>query len=195
MSELSTKDKIIQAAYDWTSKFGLESITIGELAKAVGMSKSGLFGHFKSKEKLQIMVLDFTAQNFTHMVVRPAIKKTRGLDRLEAMVDNWIKWSSSANAGGCPFIAAAIEFDDRPGNIRDRIVHYLETMTGSYSKAADIAVEEGQLPTGTDTKQLAYEIYSLMIGHHVYSRLLADPEAKQRLKMGYSRVIEKAKSV
>ncbi len=189
---MSTKDRIIQVAYDWTSKFGLDSITIGELAKAVGMSKSGLFGHFKSKEKLQMMVLDFTAENFTQAVVRPALKKPRGLDRLEAMVDNWIKWSSADNLGGCPFIAAAIEFDDKPGNIRDSIVRYLKTMTGTYAKAADIAVEEGQLPKSADTKQMAYEIYSMMIGYHVYSRLLADDTSKQKLKDGYKRVIENA---
>ena len=105
MSDLiSTKDKIIQVAYDFTSKFGLESLTIGELAKSVGMSRSGLFGHFKSKEALQIMVLDFTAHNFTQVVIRPAVKKARGVARIDAMLENWIKWSSSANAGGCPFV-------------------------------------------------------------------------------------------
>jgi AcrR family transcriptional regulator len=176
-------------AYDWTSKFGLESLTIGELAKAVGMSKSGLFGHFKSKERLQMMVLDFTAQNFTFSVIKPAIKKERGIPRIEAMVDNWIKWSSSANAGGCPFVAAAIEYDDRPGKIREHIQSYLNLMMSSFSKAVDIAIEEGQLKQETDPKQLAYEVYSLMIGFHVYSRLLGDKKAKQRLKNGIETVL------
>jgi AcrR family transcriptional regulator len=185
----TTKDKIIQVAYDWTSKFGLESLTIGELAKAVGMSKSGLFGHFKSKERLQMMVLDFTAQNFTFSVIKPAIKKERGIPRIEAMVDNWIKWSSSANAGGCPFVAAAIEYDDRPGKIREHIQSYLNLMMSSFSKAVDIAIEEGQLKQETDPKQLAYEVYSLMIGFHVYSRLLGDKKAKQRLKNGIETVL------
>jgi AcrR family transcriptional regulator len=187
----NTKDKIIKAAFDFTSKFGLESLSIGELAKTVGMSKSGLFGHFKSKEKLQMMVLDFTAENFTLRVVRPAIKKPRGIERMESMVDNWIKWSTSTTAGGCPFVAAAVEFDNRPGKIRDHLQMYLSKMLNNYSRACEIAIEEGQIREDIDTEQFAYELYSLMIGFQVYSSLLGDKKAKTKLKNGFHSLIER----
>ena len=84
----STKEIILKTALDLTSRFGLESLSIGELAKTVGMSKSGLFGHFKSKERLQIMVMDYAAENFVLQVIKPAIKEQRGLPRLKAMMEN-----------------------------------------------------------------------------------------------------------
>ncbi|MBL7664056.1 MAG: TetR/AcrR family transcriptional regulator [Bacteriovoracaceae bacterium] len=193
MSIETTKDKIIKTAFEFTSKFGLESLTIGELAKAVGMSKSGLFGHFKSKEKLQMMVLDFSAENFTHKVIKPALLRPRGIPRLEGMVEGWVKWSTSTHSGGCPIVAAAIEFDDRPGNIRDRIQELLQLMMATYAKAAQIAVDEGQLKADLDTEQFAYELYSLMMGHHVYNRLLADKNAKNRLNVAFEGLVGRYK--
>ena len=109
---LETKEHILQVALDLTSKFGLESLSIGSLAKSVGMSKSGLFGHFKSKEKLQIMVMDYAAENFTKQVIIPAIKKPRGLPRLESMMRRWKLWSGSYMSGGCPILSSILEFDE-----------------------------------------------------------------------------------
>lgn len=194
MSVESTKDKIIKTAFEFTSKFGLESLTIGELAKAVGMSKSGLFGHFKSKEKLQMMVLDFSAENFVHKVIEPAIKKPRGIARLEKMLEGWVQWSTSTHSGGCPFVTAAVEFDDRPGKIRDRIQFFLKQMMESYARGAKIAVEEGELRPDTDVAQFAYELYSLMIGYHVYSRLLGDKSSKDKLMTGFQGLIGRYKT-
>ena len=130
-----TKENILKAAFELTSKFGLESLSIGELAKSVGMSKSGLFSHFKSKEKLQIMVMDYAAENFVLTVVKPAIKKKRGIKRIEAMMDNWIKWSGSYLPGGCPFLSAIVEFDDRPGVLRDHIQKLQGTMVSTFERS------------------------------------------------------------
>src|SRR5690606_21277242 len=99
---IATKENIIQAAFDFTSRFGLESLSIGELAKKVGMSKSGLFGHFHSKEALQMKVLDYAAQTYIHNVVKPALKSPRGKERIYALASQWQKWATSKLAGGCP---------------------------------------------------------------------------------------------
>lgn len=189
----TTKENILKAAFEFTSKFGLESLSIGELAKTVGMSKSGLFSHFKSKEKLQLMVLDYAADNFSLKVIRPAIKEERGLKRLESMLDNWQKWSTSWLPGGCPFLSSIVEFDDRPGKIRDHINKLQGQMINSFKVAFDISKEEGQIKEDADTSQLAYEIYSNMIGFHIFNRLLKDQSATERFNSLTNKILESVK--
>jgi len=189
-----TKENILKTAFEFTSKFGLEALSIGELAKSVGMSKSGLFSHFKSKEKLQIMVLDYSAENFTLKIFKPALKEDRGLPRLDAMMNNWCKWSTNYLPGGCPFLSSIVEFDDRPGAVRDHLRVIQGQMVGTFIRAIEIAVEEGQLKKKTDKEQLAYEIYSNMIGFHIYNRLLKDKSSKERFKSAYEGCIDKFKS-
>ncbi len=155
---ISTKENILKVALDLTSKFGLESLSIGELAKSVGMSKSGLFGHFKSKEKLQIMVMDYAADNFTKQVILPSIKEKRGIARIEAMMKNWKAWSGSYMAGGCPFLSSIVEFDDRPGKVRDHIKLLQARMIGTFERAIEIAQQEKQIDQKQSAKQLAYEM-------------------------------------
>jgi AcrR family transcriptional regulator len=176
---LQTKETILQAAFELTSKFGLESLSIGELSKKVGMSKSGLFGHFKSKEKLQIKVLDFAAENFSLKIVQPAIKEERGIPRIMAIMDNWMKWSSSYLPGGCPFLSAIVEFDDRPGKVRDHVRKLQRVMIDTFERSISIAVEEGHIKKDIDIPQLAFELYSNMIGYHVYNRLLKEKNSNQ----------------
>jgi len=190
-----TREIILKAALDFSSKLGLESLSIGELAKKVGMSKSGLFGHFNSKEKLQMMVIDYAAQNFTENVFIPAIKKPRGIPRVEAIVENWHRWSGKYFTGGCPFVAAAFEYDDRPGAVRDHLKNHQMTMLGSFEKAASIAVSEGHFKSDVDCKGFAFEFYSLMLGYHLYSRLLQDEKAKIRHTNAVNQLIERSKPV
>ena len=162
---LETKETILKSALDFTSKFGLESLSIGALAKSVGMSKSGLFSHFKSKETLQIMVMDYAAENFTLKVIKPAIKAPRGLDRLDAMMNAWLEWSENHMSGGCPFLSAIVEYDDRPGKVRDHIEVLQSQMISSFEKAIQIALDEKQIHAKTDVEQATYQVYSNMIVH------------------------------
>lgn len=185
-----TKEAILKAALDFSSKLGLENLSIGELAKKVGMSKSGLFGHFNSKEKLQITVLDYAAKNFTENVFLPAFKVPRGVPRIRAIVNNWHNWSGQFFTGGCPFVAAAFEFDDRPGAIRDRIIFHQQTMIDSFAKAATIAIEEKHFRNDVDPKQFAYEFYSLLLGHHLFNRLLKSQDAKDRFNLAFDNLIQ-----
>jgi AcrR family transcriptional regulator len=177
---ITTKETILKAALNLTSKFGLESLSIGELAKSVGMSKSGLFGHFKSKERLQIMVMDYAANNFTQKVIVPAIKKERGLPRLEAIMENWKTWSGSHMAGGCPFLSSIVEFDDRPGKVHDHIERLQAIMIGTFERTIEIAQEENHIGKDESAEQLAYQMYSNMIGYHIFSRLLKDKSSGKK---------------
>jgi len=189
----TTKEHILKSAFELTSKFGLESLSIGELAKSVGMSKSGLFSHFKSKEKLQIMVMDYAAQNFTQKVIKPAIKEPRGIPRIEAIMRNWQRWSGSYLPGGCPFLSAIIEFDDRPGKVRDRIKRLQEIMINTFVRSFKIAKEEGQIKEDCSEEQLGYEFYSSMVGYHIYNRLLKDDNAKEKFETMVVSIIDKVK--
>ena len=168
----------------------MEGLSIGVLAKKVGMSKSGLFGHFKSKEKLQIMVIDFAAGHFTDKVIKPAIKKERGLPRLIEMMHCWEAWSEKIMKGGCPIFSAAIEFDDRPGVIRNHIQKKQSMMIATYEKAISLAVEEGHLLEETEPEQVAYELYSNMLGYHMYSRLLRDKNPPLMFKTSYEKILQ-----
>ena len=186
-----SKEKILNVALGLSSKFGLVNLSIGELAKVVGMSKSGLFGHFKSKEALQKMVLDFAAHHFINTVVKPALKKERGIPRLEAIVDNWITWSLEAHLGGCPIVTAAIEFDDRPGVLRDHVQFLKTEMIKGFEKTTKIAVIEGHLDKDLDCEQFVFELYSLMIGFHIYGRLMNEEMAKKKFKKSFESLISR----
>src|ERR1700749_4661627 len=119
----ATREAVVERALIIARKEGFEGLTIGGIATAVGMSKSGVFAHFGSREDLQLAVLDAAAQGFTESVFLPAIREKRGLPRLRAIMRNWVSWLRNAG-GGCPMISAAIEYDDRAGPIRDRVVEY-----------------------------------------------------------------------
>lgn len=185
-----TRENILKAACEFSSKFGFEALSIGKLAQNVGLSKSGLFGHFKSKEKLQEMVLYYTAENFTLSVLKPAVKKPRGIARLDAILENWIKWTKS-QSGGCPLLTAAIEFDDRPGEIQKVVKELYSKQIAFYAKAIEIAVEESEFPADTDIKQFTYEFYSLLVGQHIYARLLKDKTSSSQLRQAYQELKSK----
>lgn len=172
MKSVETKNLILETGLKLVRKMGFQAISIGELAKSVGMSKSGLFAHFNSKEALQIMILDHAAQNYTQSVIIPALKVPRGLPRLKAFIKNWQDWSYKNEDGGCPIMVASLEFDDRPGAVKDRVIYHVNQLVKSITRACDICVEEGHFNENTDTTQLAYEIYSLLLGAHIYSNTL-----------------------
>lgn len=191
---IETRKQILQTAFELSSMFGLEGLSIGELAKKVGMSKSGLFGHFKSKEKLQILVLDYASEIFTRRIILPALSEPRGLPRIKKMMINWQDWSNTYLPGGCPFISAVVEYDDRPGPVREHLREIQLTMLGTLEKAFQITAQEGQIHHNADCKQLAYELYGNMLSFHIYNRLLQDPNAHERFEQGLDAIIAKVKS-
>jgi AcrR family transcriptional regulator len=171
---LKTRQAILRKAVNLASLEGLEGLTIGKLASALRISKSGLFAHFGSKEDLQCAVVDAAREIFVEKVVRPAYE-FRGLKRLRALCENWMSYGEEkVFPGGCFFSAASLEFDDRPGRVRDQIVELMKKWLGNLEHAAREAQLAGELNKEVDVRQLAFEIQALAMGANWSSRLFRD---------------------
>jgi AcrR family transcriptional regulator len=163
----TTREAIIDRAYAIACSTGLEGLSIGPLAQAVGMSKSGVFAHFGSRESLQLAVLESAGQRFGRYVLTPALQAPRGLPRLRSIVERWFDWVRHTNQGGCLYLAAVSEFDDRPGAIRDALLRLEARWRDALARAIQLAIEAGELQADCDPQQLAFEIYGLaLIVHH-----------------------------
>jgi AcrR family transcriptional regulator len=186
----ATRAAILERGVSLATEAGLDGLTIGRLATDLGLSKSGLFAHFKSKEALQIQVLDAAAERFVEEVVRPAVKKPRGEPRLAALFERWLAWTkSNSGPGGCVFVAAAAELDDRPGPVRDRLVALQKGWLEVVQTVYRTGVEERHFRSDVDAEQFAYELYSVMLGFHHAERLLRDPRADSRANAAFDRLL------
>jgi AcrR family transcriptional regulator len=191
----ATRGAVVGQALSLASELGLEGLTIGKLATRVGLSKSGLFAHFSSKENLEVAVLEEATRRFVDLVIVPALKEQRGEPRVRALFEGWMRWSKADfMPGGCIFIAAAVELDDRPGPARELLVSTQKDWLGTLAGAARIAVEEKHFRQDLDGQQFAYELYALVYGYHFISRLLSDPKAEQRVRGAFERLLRDARS-
>jgi AcrR family transcriptional regulator len=176
-----TRAAILDVALRLVSKAGLDGLTIGTLADATGMSKSGLFAHFGSREELLLAVLAHGQAQFGEVVFQPALAKPRGLPRLRAMFVNWLDWTESAELpGGCPMIGGATEFDDRPGPVREMLAGGQRAWIETLKRAVRQAIDEGQLEPGTDPEQIAFEMFGIALVVHHHRRLLGYQKARSR---------------
>jgi len=175
-----TKQAIVDEALDLVSTVGLEKLTIGALANATGMSKSGLFAHFRSKEQLQLQVLVEARQRFIDIVIAPALKKPRGEARIRAIFENSMKQWEENLPGGCIFHAVSAELDDQPGPARDYLIEIQRDYADTLRRAAEIAIEEGEFREDLDVDQFVFELRSITAAYHHFGRLLGDPAAEQR---------------
>ena len=196
MSTLSkgeqTRTAILDEALKISSKLGLEGLTIGSLADATGMSKSGLFAHFGSREDLQLAVLEHAAQRYGEMVFVPVLKIERGLPRLRALFERWLDWAlESGLPGGCIMISAAAEYDDRPDPIRDAVIANQHRGNAITQKAVRLAIEEGHLALGTDPEQISFEMLGIVLASHNHRRLLGDREARKRALTAFDQLISR----
>jgi AcrR family transcriptional regulator len=176
-----TRAAILDEALRLVSKAGLDGLTIGTLADATGMSKSGLFAHFGSREELLLAVLAHGQAEFTEVVFEPAMAKPRGLPRLRAMFVNWLDWTESAELpGGCPFVSGASEFDDKPGPVRDTLAGAQRAWIETLKRGVRQAIEEGQLAEDTDPEQIAFEMFGIALVVHHHRRLLSYKKTRER---------------
>jgi AcrR family transcriptional regulator len=187
-----TRQAIVDEATRVASRVGLGGLTIGSLAADTGLSKSGLFAHFNSKESLQLQVLSHARSRFVDLVVRPALKAPRGEPRVRELFERWLAWSGEL-PGGCVFVAAASELDDQPGPVRDELAagqrDWLETVATVFRGG----VSEGHFRADADPEQFAHDLYGVMLAYHHASRLLRDPMAEQRARNGFDRLLDDAR--
>jgi AcrR family transcriptional regulator len=193
----STREAVLREALAQASRVGLRGITIGGLAEATQMSKSGLFAHFRSKEGLQAAVLDHATDAFVRLVIHPALKAPRGEPRLRMLFERWLGWDGFgefALPGGCIFIAATTEFDDEPdGPLRDRIVRIQRDFLDTIETIIRTGVSEGHFRDDADSDQAAQaaqELYGIMLGHHFAARLMRDPAAAARAHTAFERLLD-----
>ncbi|HKS23800.1 MAG TPA: TetR/AcrR family transcriptional regulator [Thermoanaerobaculia bacterium] len=190
-----TRASILQRAVDLASVEGLEGLTIGRLAEELGMSKSGLFAHFGSKEELQLAAIESAGQRFVDTVVKPAIEAPRGYPRLVAICNSWLDYlRRRVFPGGCFFAAASFEFDGRPGVVRDAVKQQMEDWFGALERAIRMAKDEGHLDADVDPAQLAFELNSLFFGANFAYNLRHDEEAFARARRAIEQRLESVRS-
>lgn len=184
-----TRAAILDAALGLASSMGLEGLSIGALAEMMQMSKSGVFAHFGSREELQISVIREYHARFEEEVFFPAMHEARGLPRLRALFERWVRRVSVELEAGCIYISGAVEFDDRPGPVRDALVQMVRAWHAALSRAIRLAVEAGHLREDTDAEQMLFEIHGLILALHHDARFLRNAGVLDRARHGFERVI------
>lgn len=184
-----TRAAILDAAMQLASREGLEGLTIGVLAEQMGMSKSGVFAHFGSREDLQIEVVRLYHHQFEQEIFYPSLREPRGLPRLEGLFDRWVARVSKEIASGCIYISGAVEYDDRPGLIRDQLVEMVLTWQTALQRAVKQAIEEGHLRADTDPQQMVFEMYGLVLALHHDARFIKRPGSVERAQSGFTHLL------
>ena len=184
-----TRAAILDVALDLASRDGLEGLTIGLLADKMNMSKSGVFAHFGSREDLQLEVLKLYHHRFEQEVFFPSVKEPRGIARLRAMYARWVKRVSVEVASGCIYISGAVEYDDRPGPIREELMAMVGAWQAALLRCVQQCIEVGDLKAGSDAQQMVYEMYGLILALHHDARFLRMPGSVDRARSGFERLI------
>jgi AcrR family transcriptional regulator len=186
-----TKAAIVDAALALASQVGLEGLSIGALAELMQMSKSGVFSHFGSREELQISVIREYFHRFEQEVFVPALAEPRGLPRVRALFAHWMNRVSLELQSGCIFISGAVEFDDRPGPVRDALASSVQAWLAVFHRAIVLAREQGHLRPDTDERQMAFEIHGLILGLHYEDRFLKTPGAIDRTLVAFDHILQR----
>jgi AcrR family transcriptional regulator len=189
----ATRERLLQQGVALMSEEGLAGVTLGRMAERAGMSKSGVFAHFRSKDEVQIELLEHSARLAAPVVVEPALREPDGLPRLEALVRNWLGWARRAGLpGGCPVAAAMFELDDVEGPVRDRVValeagwrRLLRDLTGR-------AVALGHLRADLDADQFVWELCGIYLIHHADQRFLRHPDADARAAAAFRALVARS---
>jgi AcrR family transcriptional regulator len=186
-----TRTSILEEAARLATVAGLEGLSIGGLAAATGMSKSGLYAHFGSKEELQLATIDAARRSFIDEVVTPAESAAPGRERLLALCDAFLSYvERRVFPGGCFFVGASAEIGSRPGPIHDRVAGYQRQWSELLLETAREAEAAGELPAGVDADQLAFELGAVLAGANIVAVLHSDDSALERARQGIHRRLE-----
>ena len=187
-----TRLAVLDEAATVARAVGLGGLTIGTLAERTALSKSGLFGHFKSKESLQLQVLRHARERFVDQVVRPALGAPRGEPRLRVLFDGWLRWE--AVPGGCLFVTAAAEFHHQAGAVRDEVVRGERDMLDMVSTMFRAGVADAALREDTDPDQAAYEFNGILLAFHQAFHLLEDELAEPRARRALDALLDRCRN-
>jgi AcrR family transcriptional regulator len=191
--ETSTRERILNQGLALMSQSGLAGVTLGVLADQVGMSKSGLFAHFRSKEDVQIELLSHMAEFATAHVVEPSMTAGEGLPRLRALVRNWFGWAQRAGLpGGCPVAAGLFEFDDIEGRVRNKILEMEAQWRGLLTELVVRAVDLRHFRRDLDVDQFVWELCGIYLGHHAAHRFLRAADADARAHSAFKALLDRA---
>jgi AcrR family transcriptional regulator len=189
-----TRAAILDEALRLASAVGLEGLTLGRLAEELELSKSGLFAHFESKENLQLGVIDRAAERFAQVVVIPALAEPAGERRLRTLFERWLEWPKRVRQpGGCIWVAASSELDDRPGAARDRLVALWREWLATVARVIRSGQAAGEFRPDVDPEQLAFEMNGIGLIWHLDSRLLGDARALERARAAFEKLVESAR--
>ena len=183
-----TRAVFLEAAVQHAGVHGFDALTIGLLAEQTGLSKSGLFAHFGSKEELQIATLDEAVRLYNEVAFIPALKAPRGLRRLRVVFDNWLQWIERSGLKACPMLAANTEFDDRPGPMRDAVVQHMQRLNHEIMRGVQMAIDTGEFATNADPEQFAFELFGIISSCYRSRNLFDDPKAKLRARKAFDRL-------
>jgi len=185
-----TRAAILEQATEIATRVGLGGLSIGGLATETGLSKSGLFAHFGSKEALQVQALEAEAARFIDHVVRPALKAEPGEPRIRALFDRWLRWVNTGGKKGCLFVQSSAEFDDQPGAVRDALRVQQERWFAFLAEAGKRAATEAHFRSDLDADQFAFELHGQLLGFHHAHRMMRDPQAQARLTQAFERLLD-----
>ncbi len=184
-----TRAAILDAAVRMAATDGFAALTIGVLAEKTGLSKSGLFAHFGSKEDLQIATLDEATRRYNEVAFVPTLRAPRGLKRLEALAENWLLWIERSELKACPMMAALAEFDDQPGAVRDALVQHMQRMNDEIIRAVQMTIDAGEFMPQTDAAQFAFEMFGIVATCYRSRSLFLDPQANDRARVAFRRLV------
>lgn len=191
----STHDRILAQGLDILSQAGFSGVTLGVLAQRVGISKSGLFAHFRSIEQVQVAILQQMMDVWTASVLAPSMGADKGLPRLVSFFLNWLGWTFKAGlSGGCPLAAALFELDDKQGPLRIAVAFKEKQWRSVLVELIEEAIHSGHLSKDASVPQLTCEIWGIYLTHHVSSRFLRDDQANQQAQSAFEKLIAGARS-
>ena len=191
-----TRERILADGVRIASTEGIHGLTLGRLAERTGMSKSGLFAHFRSKEELQLQVLEAAIESFRRLVIEPARATPTGPERFRVLFDRWLEWAGDRDEmpGGCLFAQAGPELDDRPGPPRDLLAESQRQWLETLAAFARSAVKAGAFRAGLDPELFAFQLESIFLGLNHARRLLDDPRATAHARAAFEALLESALS-
>lgn len=189
-----TKKIILEKALDIASLAGLTNISIGDIAKVTKLSRSGLFAHFQSKEQMQLDILKYAEEKFLEIVIKPTELETQPLEKFKKLQELWPNWFDRTDfkiRGGCIFIMAIMEYDDRPGVVRDALLDQQNRLVKYIEKIAKVCVKNSDFNEQTNTSQFAFEYYSYYLGYSIHKKFLDDTKAQKKFKTSIESLISR----